>query len=499
MIDTCQLSSTRKALAGILAVLLGLIAAHPAAAESPVETTARSEALSAKRPAKLKRPPPELSPSPDAVRIQSPSRNPRARRSRSATPVAYQPEELPQATRSYSGAPVISPSDQDFILMDEFGAPGPTHGLYDVCDPQCYPCGKVWVRAEYLLWWVEGFSTPALVTTSTAGTPVNEAGILGLPSTSVLFGESRLTDQARSGLRLTVGGWLDPHETTGLQASAFGLLIDNTDFSADSASIPIIARPFFNVEPGFEGQDAELIAYPGLFNGQIDVRAKTSLIGAEALVRQRLAHECYCRVDGLVGFRYNRLHDRLQISDSRQVVGAGTGLAIGTTFVESDLFDTVNHFYGAEVGVIAELCRNQFFVEGTLKLALGNTHSRVEIDGNSTATVPVPGNPPQVANTPAGLLAQATNIGTYESDDFGVIPELGITVGYEFTPHLRATAGYTFMYWTGVARAGDQIDTNLNLSQLDVGGLAGIPRPQFRRVTDDVWVQGLSLGLDYRY
>lgn len=396
------------------------------------------------------------------------------------------------------GGEIIRP-EQDYVIMDDYGGGGAYHPSADCTDPLCAPRGRLWVRGEYLLWWVEGASTPALVTTSTAGTPLNEAGILGFPSTSVLFGDTRLTDQHRSGVRLTVGGWIDQCNTTGVQASAFWIADDHSDFSANAATTPIIARPFFNVEPGFEGQDAELIAFPGLFSGQIDISTKSSLHGAEALLRQRIAQECYCRVDGLVGFRYNRLQDRIAISDSRTVIGPGAGLAVGTTFVESDLFDTANHFYGAEVGIVAEMRRCQFFAEGTLKLALGNTHSRVHIDGTSTATIPVPGNPPQVATTPAGLLAQATNIGAFENDEFAVIPELGVTIGYEFTPNLKATAGYTFMYWTGVARAGDQIDTSLNLSQLDIGGLVGTARPQFRGVCDDIWIQGLSLGLEYQF
>ena len=42
------------------------------------------------------------------------------------------------------------------------------------------------------------------------------------------------------------------------------------------------------------------------------------------------------------------------------------------------------------------------------------------------------------------------------------MPELGVTLGYQLNPCWRATLGYTFIYWSRVARAGDQIDRDIN-------------------------------------
>jgi len=46
-----------------------------------------------------------------------------------------------------------------------------------------------------------------------------------------------------------------------------------------------------------------------------------------------------------------------------------------------------------------------------------------------------------------------------------------------------------------VARPGDQIDLDVNLSQLKPSGLVGPARPEFHWVGSDVWIQGLSAGL----
>jgi hypothetical protein len=328
------------------------------------------------------------------------------------------------------------------------------------------------------------------------------AGVLGEPTTTILFGGDRLAGGARSGGRITLGCWIDPANIWGIQATYLGLATESDNFSAASAggaADPILARPFFNVEAGFEGQDAELIAFPGLFSGNIQVNAETSFDGIEVLGRRRLAQSQIHSVDLLAGWRFNRLDDSLVIHDFKTSLDDASGLVLGTTIEETDAFSTKNWFNGAEIGVVAKRRWYYWMAELTMKLALGGTHSEATIDGSATTTVPLPGGGTDVSVVDAGLLAQQTNIGTYSYDQFAVIPELGVALGYNLTPRLQAKFGYTFLYWSRVARAGDQIDTDLNLTQLDPGGLVGNPRPRFNWVFDDLWAQGLTLGLDYTY
>src|SRR4051794_31004468 len=48
--------------------------------------------------------------------------------------------------------------------------------------------GRIWADGEFLLWWMKGAALPPLVTASPSGTPGTQAGVLGAPATSVLFG-----------------------------------------------------------------------------------------------------------------------------------------------------------------------------------------------------------------------------------------------------------------------------------------------------------------------
>jgi hypothetical protein len=70
-----------------------------------------------------------------------------------------------------------------------------------------------------------------------------------------------------------------------------------------------------------------------------------------------------------------------------------------------------------QLGVSRELCSGPFSLDLLFKMALGNMHTNVSIGGQTTATVP----PAAAVVNSAGLLTQATNNGTYESDDFAIV------------------------------------------------------------------------------
>jgi len=342
-------------------------------------------------------------------------------------------------------------------------------------------CSHFQFRGEYLLWWTDGANTPPLVTTS----PPAQAGVLG-PNTSILFGGAPVTDDSRSGGRLTMTWWRGPCETSGLMFSHLRLGQESTPYRGVSDGTAVLARPFFNVTTG--AQDARLIGFPAAFSGSVAIDATTEMQGWEGMLRRSLLRRPGFRTDLLFGYRYNRLADALIINDSSTTVA-------GTTVAVFDRFDTENLFHGATVGVLLEKRARGWSWELLMKLGVGNTRAEVLIDGSTTTTVPAV--LPVV--TAGGLLAQPPNMGTYSRNDFTMIPELGLTVGYDLAPNLRATLGYTLLYWSKVARPGDQIDFDVNDSQFSGGALVGAPRPEFSWVTTDFFAQGVNVGLEYEF
>lgn len=355
---------------------------------------------------------------------------------------------------------------------------------------------RIWLEAQYLLWWTRGFHIPVLVTSSPAGTPQPVAGVLGEPTTNISFGGDSVNGSERSGLRFKGGYWLSPTLTSAFQFDYFHGGNESTSFQAASNGDPILARPFLNLLTGNE--DAHLIAFAPT-TGSIDIRAETELQSTGALIRQTLVGAHYSGtyvppphdfwLDFLLGYRYYRLKDELRMNETLVTLGP-------TNFDLAEQFDTRNSFHGVDVGFAAQFRRNRLTLDLLIKLGLGNSAAKANINGTTTTTVA-----PAPATTDVGaLLAQTTNIGAYEDSDFATVSELGLVLGYDITNRLRATFGYTLIYWSRVARPGDQIDRVLNPSYFPGGGPpTGAPRPEFTFVTTDFWAQGLDFGLLYRF
>ena len=146
------------------------------------------------------------------------------------------------------------------------------------------PVGLFWAEIDYLGWTVKGDRPPPLVTASPAGTPLAQAGVLGAPGTSVLFGDSAVNGGWRSGGLLRAGYWFDPQHNKGIEVSFFDLQSASTGFATDSGAHAILAQPFFNATTNL--QDSALVSFPGLVTGAVAVTETSRLLGAGALYRQ---------------------------------------------------------------------------------------------------------------------------------------------------------------------------------------------------------------------
>ncbi len=242
-----------------------------------------------------------------------------------------------------------------------------------------------------------------------------------------------------------------------------------------------MARPFFDVNNNTEA--AHLIAYPARWAGAFRARSTDNFQGAEVLSRWAIARAPGYRIEFLGGYRFQQLTDGLDISDTATTTPSGTTIQI------ADSFHTRNNFNGGEVGIATAWRDCRWSLETSIKLALGDTQSRIDISGTTTTGG-------KTLN--GGLLALPSNSGVYNSNQFSVIPELGATVGYDLGCHMRATAGYTFIYWSNVSRPGDQIDLNVSPSQFPPPA-ATSDRPAFVQHTSDYWAQGFNVGLDCRF
>jgi hypothetical protein len=357
---------------------------------------------------------------------------------------------------------------------------------------------RLYASADYLFWWTKGDHLPPLVTTSvpeTTQTPIGNAGVLGLSTTRVLFGGDEVNDGYRSGVRINLGTWLDPCRQAGIEVSFVSLGNNDQSANFNSTTTPILGVPLTNVLTG--NQVAILAGYPNVATGTIGVTAANSFDTLEVLLRRSVYQNCNSGTDFLLGYRYARLADTISMNDSVTGTGEGGIVPVGTTLNVADRFNTTNTFNGLEIGFDSQIRRCAWSVDLLMKLALGSTHTGTTINGSTTRIPPAGG---AVTTSDAGLFALSSNIGNYNGNQFSVMPELGLTVGYDVTSRLRATMGYTFIYWSQVLRAGEQIDTNINPNLFPPPTTApGVRQPQFLNSTSDFWAQGLSWGLEYTF
>ena len=367
------------------------------------------------------------------------------------------------------------------------------------CQP-CGPYGRVWVSAEYLYWQAKGANAPPLVTMSPAGTPVSQAGVLGTPGVSILSGGNSINNDWRSGFRVRGGLWLNDDQTLGLDGGGFWLGRNHERMSFGGDGSPIVSRPFFN--PLNMAQASELVSFPGIVSGTTTVDSTSSIYGGDANIRKNLACGPCSRLDVLFGYRYLRMTDRVSITENLIATDPTNARApIGTQISVMDTFDSSNTFNGGQIGLSGERRFGRLYLGGTVKVALGNTHSVVNINGATRITTPAPNS--TTTSLVGGLLAQPSNIGSYATDRFSVVPEVGLNLGVQLTQNLRLFGGYSFLYWNNVSRAAEQIDYQVNPSQIPrqvpPSALQGTPRPLFPNRENDYWLHGLNVGLELRF
>ena len=352
----------------------------------------------------------------------------------------------------------------------------------------CNDRARFWGGAEYLMWWQKGQSVPPLVTSSPAG-QVGAVGALGDPRTTILYQD--IPNPTRGGGRFHAGMWLRHFCNVGFEASYFFLNRTNSSSVFVSDGDPQLARPFRDAELGV--QDAEIFT-----PGSAVIQTFSQLWGLEGNFRHKLRCGPCGWCDLIWGYRHLNLSEGINIAEDQSLPIPGFA---PLRILEQESFRTRNTFNGVQMGLTGERrLGGRCFVGWTTKVALGNSHSILNIEGNTTFFAPAPIG---TVTQQGALLATPTNIGRYTSNRFAVVPEVGLKVGVDITDHLRIFAGYDFLYWSSVMRPGEQIDLNVAPSfrpTIFGPGAGGGPRvPQVLYRATDYWAQGFSFGLQYRY
>jgi len=351
-------------------------------------------------------------------------------------------------------------------------------------------------KIEAATFWPEGQNLPALVTTNRnrpfPSAPGVDPGASNDPTRTALFGGGNVLQDGVQGLRGEFGTFFGPNSDSGILLRFFD--VDNNALSYNSVpgTEPLVTRPF-TLEPGsvpstvVVNAPLDLPTFPNSIQGTLNATISSELYGGDILFRHIVARDGLGRLEFLAGYQTARLAEDLRIA-SRSVNGP-------TAIELEDHFQTISRFNGMALGLSGAIQDRRWSLSGMTKLGLGNMETFVGIDGSQRTTVTGP--PDTVSATKTGLLARATNIGSYTNDTFVISPEVNVSLGYRITRRLDATLGYTYLGLPKVARVADQLDPSL-ASNPSVP-LVGPARPSFALLESNFSLHSLSYGLQFRF
>jgi hypothetical protein len=398
------------------------------------------------------------------------------------------PQPAPEQTYDQRFVKPVNPQNQEPGRYDE-----PPPPPYDFWQPTWMPCQSLRVNRSLVLghayfgmdmmgWATKGVHAPPLVTTATGG----GAGILGDPGTSVLFGDETIQNNMRAGGQLRIGWWFDPNQYSGIEWHYFELDGQNVHFRTTSqANNGVLALPFFDTSTGQES--AYFLGGPGFFTGSVDVTSNMQLTSTGILYRKLFWASQTSRVDYLAGYRHVHLEDNLRIS------GTDVTISSGLEVTRVDRFRAINQFDGADLGIKSWWSPNgTLALVGTAKAALGASNNTVVIGSKNTFN-PTTG---PTTHGPEGVFALPSNNGRHSTQQFGVVGEVNGGIEWTVACQWKFNLGYTWFYWSDVARAAAQINRNIDRDQI-----FGTPSadPSFTMHKTSFWAQGINGGFTYQF
>ena len=243
-------------------------------------------------------------------------------------------------------------------------------------------------------------------------------------------------------------------------------------------------------------EDGFPVAIPNELYGSVTARNSIELWGADLSGVMKLYSGANWELSGLAGLRYLDLEEAFSLTDNLN--GLNGTFFQGQSGTENNSFKTRNHFYGAGVGLRGRYTYGPFFGELTGRVAIGDSNEMLSVQGyyvDAGASFPT-------TSGTYGVFAQPGNEGKTTRNNFAVVPEVQVKIGYNVTNSIRLTVGYNFLYDSNVIRPGDQINRNIpkgETFQQDYTATTSTTSPTRLFRTTDFFAQGLTAGVSFQF
>jgi hypothetical protein len=236
-------------------------------------------------------------------------------------------------------------------------------------------------------------------------------------------------------------------------------------------------------------------------DGSINVSSQSDLHNIGVIRRHVLwaDFERNFRIDWLIGYRYLRLDEDLLITDLVTLNNPSGGLIpAGTQIRRMDQFSSTNDYHAGEFGLLYEVHRGRWAIEGGTKMGIGNMHEAINAQGSQQINL---GGTSGFADVPGagGFLVQPGQNAQHQGrNELALLTESELRVAFAFNDRWRAMLGCTVIYVNRVTRPGDQIDTNLDPTSFPPAGAGNAP-PMQRFTESYLWLFGVNAGVEVRW
>jgi hypothetical protein len=439
--------------------------------------------------------------------------------------------ELAGQMTTGAAAPVAAagplPSYSPLAHADDWTSSGCSNcAVADDCPRPSY---RTYASADFLLWRFRHDTLPSLATSVPVGLlQVTSQDQLAVGGGAVPFGPAQtllvpvslvsnptvnraLEPGDQVGGRATIGAWLDSGERFGIEASGLYIHPQVTNFIATTGN----AVNQFSVDTGIQTRVFAVPGGPPISTTDLAVARQTTattlgdfrsqLLGAELNARCLGCSIGPVTLTGLAGARYLEFREGLNVLNNVSLTaipgipdGTTTGFPPLVNFTSFDAITTRNRYYAPQVGAEIEIEDGCFFFSARAKVAAGYMQQIADIFGRST----VVGSANPITNFPGGLFSDPLNQGRRDRQRVSVVPEANIKIGFQFNNWLRSYVGYDYLYLQHVIRPDTIIGSSRISTQVTVNGTTqtiNVTQPAIRFRDQDVWIQGLSAGVELRY
>ena len=228
----------------------------------------------------------------------------------------------------------------------------------------------------------------------------------------------------------------------------------------------------------------------------------SATFGSEINVSRALVVDRGLRLEGALGFTHFGIREELFVGTDRTALvpfaGFGGTVNPGDRITTLDRYRASTDFYGPQLALRWTSSNGPLTCGAAVRVGLGASEMVYQLDGGTSVT-----SGGGTLTVPNGLTVLDTNAGRHYRSTFAVLVGGDFTLAYAVTDRLVLRLGYSFTYLSNAARPGLVANRNVDQTRVPLDATFGTGpltnQPTFAFTDQGFWVQGVTLGVEFRF